>query len=346
MVQKPMQHLLHAVASQGELSSEEIFSAVTWLADPAATPEPKCAFLEALRSRGETAAEIASFVEALLQMARDPEIDSARLSGPMLDVCGTGGDRLELFNVSTTCMFVLAGGGAVVVKHGNRAVTSQCGGADVLEALGVRIDLPPNALRECVYRHGLGFVFAPLYHPAFATIGPVRRTLAQRGVSTIFNLLGPLLNPARPAHQLVGVYSSDLLPKYAEALCRLGRQRAWAVHGSGADELTLAGVAQVIAVEHNALRTFSVDPIELGFESAPVSALRGGDRAQNAAILEGILSGALKGPASEAVVLNSAAGFVVAGLAGDLSTGILRARESIASGAAQAKLDALRALGA
>jgi len=339
-----MQHLLHSVATQEELSRKEIFSAVTWLADPAALPEPKCAFLEALRTKGETASEIAAFVEALLQMARDPEIDPTRLSGPMLDVCGTGGDRLELFNVSTTCMFVLAGGGAVVVKHGNRAVTSQCGGADVLEALGVRIDLPPDALRECVYRHGLGFVFAPLYHPAFATIGPVRRTLAERGVSTVFNLLGPLLNPARPAHQLVGVYSCDLLPKYAEALRRLGRHRAWAVHGCGADELTLAGVAQVIAVEHNALRSFSVDPLELGFETAPVSALKGGDRTQNAAILEGILSGELKGPATEAVILNSAAGFVASGLESDLSAGILRARESITSGSALAKLDALRTL--
>ncbi|NBV32700.1 MAG: anthranilate phosphoribosyltransferase, partial [Proteobacteria bacterium] len=204
--------------------------------------------------------------------------------------------------------------------------------------------LPPDALRECVYRHGLGFVFAPLYHPAFATIGPVRRTLAERGVSTVFNLLGPLLNPARPAHQLVGVYSCDLLPKYAEALRRLGRHRAWAVHGCGADELTLAGVAQVIAVEHNALRSFSVDPLELGFETAPVSALRGGDRTQNAAILEGILSGELKGPATEAVILNSAAGFVASGLESDLSAGILRARESIMSGAARAKLDALRTL--
>ncbi|MEI6871452.1 MAG: anthranilate phosphoribosyltransferase [Verrucomicrobiota bacterium] len=337
-----MQHLLDAITSGNELSSQKLFDAVAWLADPAAIPEPKCAFLEGLRNRGETAAEIAGFVEALLGRALDPEIKLELLHGPMLDVCGTGGDRLELFNVSTTCMFVLSAGGAAVVKHGNRAITSQCGGADVLEALGVRIELTPHELREQVYRHGLGFVFAPAYHPTFATIGPVRRALAQRGVATVFNLLGPLLNPARPANQLVGVYSPDLLPKYAEALRCLGRRSAWAVHGSGADELTLAGAAQVIAVENGALRSFSLDPTALGLPHAPVSALRGGDRLYNAAILEGILSGTLQGPPLEAVVLNSAAGFVVTGLEASMADGVSRAREAITSGAALAKLNALR----
>ncbi|NBV84931.1 MAG: anthranilate phosphoribosyltransferase [Verrucomicrobia bacterium] len=337
-----MQHLLDAIRSGTELSRKEIFDAVTWLADPAAVPEAKCTFLEGLRNRGETAAEIAAFVEALLERALDPEIKQEMLPGPMLDVCGTGGDRLELFNVSTTCMFVLSAGGAAVVKHGNRAITSQCGGADVLEALGIPIELAPDALREQVYRHGLGFVFAPAYHPTFATIAPVRRALAQRGVATVFNLLGPLLNPARPSHQLVGVYAPDLLSKYAQALRCLGRRSAWAVHGSGADELTLAGAAQVIAVENGALRSFSLEPESLGFAHAPVSALRGGNRSENAAILEGILSGTLQGPPLDAVVLNSAAGFVVAGLEASMAEGVSRAREAIASGAALAKLNALR----
>jgi anthranilate phosphoribosyltransferase len=264
----------------------------------------------------------------------------------MLDVCGTGGDMLELFNISTASMFVLAGGGVAVVKHGNRAITSQCGGADVLESLGVKIDLRPDALRECVYRHGLGFVFAPAYHPAFAVIGPVRRTLAQRGISTIFNLLGPLLNPARPAHQLVGVYSGQLLPKYAEALRLLGRTRAWAVHGCGADELTLAGEAEVLEVDSLGVRALSVDPERLGFARAPVEALRGGDRVVNARLLEGILAGEIGGAPLEVVLLNSAAGFVVAGLADDLPEGLERAREAVESGAALSKLQALRAFAA
>jgi anthranilate phosphoribosyltransferase len=306
---------------------------------------PKERFLERLKRRGETEGEIAAFTHALLGLAVDPRILPRDLGGPMLDVCGTGGDRLELFNISTASMFVLAGGGAAVVKHGNRAITSQCGGADVLEALGVKIDLPPDDLRECVRRHGLGFVFAPAYHPAFAVIGPVRRALAQRGIPTIFNLLGPLLNPARPPYQLVGVYDARLLSKYAGALRLLGRTRAWAVHGSGADELTLAGVGEGWEVDAAGTRELRVDPGQLGLRSAPVEALKGGDRIVNARLLEGILAGEVTGPPLEAVLLNSAAGFVVAGLAGDLSEGLFRAREAVRSGAALAKLSALRAFG-
>jgi anthranilate phosphoribosyltransferase len=308
-----MQALFDAINSDAELSPAACSVAVAWLADPAGEAGEKERFLEAFKRRGETAGELAAFVQALLGLALDPQISPGNVGGPMLDVCGTGGDRLELFNISTASMFVLAGGGAAVVKHGNRAITSQCGGADVLEELGVQIDLPPAQLRECVYRHGLGFVFAPAYHPAFAVIGPVRRALAQRGIPTIFNLLGPLLNPARPAYQLVGVYSSQLLPKYAEALRLLGRARAWAVHGCGADELTLAGDAEVLEVDSDGVRVLRVDPERLGFAAAPVEALRGGDRVLNARLLEGILAGSEGGAPLDVVLLNSAAGFVVAG---------------------------------
>jgi anthranilate phosphoribosyltransferase len=341
-----MQPLFEALDSEAELSSAACTAAVAWLADPEADALEKERFLEGFKRRGETAGELASFAQALTELAVDPQIVPGNVAGPMLDVCGTGGDKLELFNISTASMFVLAGGGAAVVKHGNRAITSQCGGADVLEALGVKIDLVPAQLRECVYRHGLGFVFAPAYHPAFGVIGPVRRALAGRGIPTIFNLLGPLLNPARPAHQLVGVYAGQLLPKYAEALRLLGRTRAWAVHGSGADELTLAGEAEVLEVDAMGVRGLRVDPFELGFTSAPVEALRGGDRVLNARLLEGILTGAVGGAPLEVVLLNSAAGFVVAGLAGDMREGVHRARESVASGAALSKLDALRAFAA
>jgi anthranilate phosphoribosyltransferase len=341
-----MQPLFDAIHSGAELCPAACAEAVAWLAEPAADALEKERFLEEFKRRGETAGELASFAQALIGLAVDPQISPSSVGAPMLDVCGTGGDKLELFNISTASMFVLAGGGAAVVKHGNRAITSQCGGADVLEALGVRIDLPPADLRECVYRHGLGFVFAPGYHPAFAVIGPVRRALAQRGIPTIFNLLGPLLNPARPAHQLVGVYSSQLLPKYAEALRLLGRKRAWAVHGCGADELTLAGAAEVLEVDATGVHALSVEPERLGFARVPVEALRGGDRVVNARILEGILAGEVGGAPLEVVLLNSAAGFVVAELAGDLPEGVCRAREAVESGAALSKLNALRAFAA
>ena len=337
-----MQFLFEALHSQPELTSEQAAIAVRWLADGAAEPEEKGRFLEELRRRGETAAELAGFAEALTALAIPTLIEESMVGGPMVDVCGTGGDRLELFNISTASMFVLAAGGAVVVKHGNRAITSQCGGADVLEALGVKIDSSAQELRETVYRHGLGFVFAPAYHPAFGVIGPVRRSLAQKGISTIFNLLGPLLNPARPRHQLVGVYSSDLLLMYGEALAKLGRTRAWVVHGTGADELTLAGKGRGIAVEKGTTEPFEVDPWALGFPFAPVESLRGGDKGTNARMLESILAGKLAGPCADAVLLNSAAGFVVSGLSQTLSGGVERAKESVASGRALAKLNALR----
>lgn len=345
-VNESMQIHLETVTSGGELSAAACAEAVAWLADPAAESGEKERFLEVLQGRGETVGEIAGFAQALIGLALDPQIAPGDLAGPMVDVCGTGGDRLELFNISTASMFVLAGGGAAVVKHGNRAITSQCGGADVLEALGVRIELTPADLRECVCRHGLGFVFAPAYHPAFAVIGPVRRALAARGIPTVFNLLGPLLNPARPAHQLVGVYASRLLPKYAGALRMLGRTKAWAVHACGADELTLAGVAEVLEVDVSGVRALEVDPAVLGFASAPVEALRGGDRVANALLLEGILAGEVRGAPLDAVLLNSAAGFVVTGLAGDLAEGVQRARVSVESGTAYDKLRALRSFAA
>ena len=337
-----MKSLTDFLSSGTDLSPAQVRHAVAQLVAADVADEAKADFLKALRAKGETAAEIAGFVKALLARAVDPEIDPARVPGPMLDVCGTGGDKLELFNVSTACMFVLAAGGACVVKHGNRAITSKCGGADVLEELGVKIDLAPAALRRCVEEHGLGFIFAPAFHPAFKAIAPVRKALATQGIPTIFNLLGPLLNPARPAHQLVGIFSPLLLPKYAEALAALDRARAWAVHGSGMDELSLSGPSEVREVKAGVIREFSVDAASLGLARCEVADLRGGDRAENARILLAILDGAECGPKRDMVLLNSAAGFVITGLAGDLTAGIAHAREQIASGRAYEKLTALR----
>lgn len=337
-----MNSLTDSLKSGADLDAAQVGHAVAQLVSSEIADEEKADFLQALRAKGETAAEIAGFVRALLARAVDPEIDPTRVPGPMIDVCGTGGDKLELFNISTTCMFVLAAGGACVVKHGNRAITSKCGGADVLEHLGVKIDLAPAALRRCVEENGLGFIFAPMFHPAFKAIGPVRKALAAQGIPTIFNLLGPLLNPARPAHQLVGIFSPLLLPKYAEALAALDRARAWAVHGSGMDELSLAGPSEVREVKAGVIREFAVDAAAIGLARCEVADLRGGDCAENARILVAILDGSLTGPKRDIVLLNAAAGFVIAGLADDLPSGLDHARAQLESGRALAKFDALR----
>jgi anthranilate phosphoribosyltransferase len=332
-------HLHHRL----DLDNSQIEAAVAALVDTGVDDGAKAAFLQALRAKGETAQEIAGFVAALLRRAVSPGIDPGHLPGPMIDVCGTGGDRMELFNVSTTTMFVLAAGGAAVVKHGNRGITSKSGGADVLEALGIRIDLPPAALRECIAATGIGFIFAPAYHPAFKVIGPVRKALAAQGVATIFNILGPLINPAEPPYQLAGIFSEALLPKYAEVLGLLGRKRAWAVHGSGGpgagvDELSTLGVNHYCEVRDGVISSHTLHAESLGFRRAEIGDLRGGDRAENAHILTGILSGQIRGPKREVVLLNAAAGFVVAGLAPDLSQGLIHAGQQIESGRALAAL--------
>ncbi len=342
-----MQDLISHVGSGSDLSSTQVGEAVSFLLDEKISDAAKAALLKALRAKGETAAEIAAFVQSLLGRAIDPQFDPASLPGPMLDVCGTGGDKMDLFNVSTTSMFVLAAGGAVVVKHGNRAITSKCGGADVLEALGVKIDLPPADLKRCVEKIGVGFLFAPNYHPAFKAVAPVRKMLAAQGITTIFNLLGPLLNPAQPAHQLVGVFSERLLPKFAEALGLLGRKHAWAVHGrnaegEGVDELSTLGPTLVRKVTAGGVETFTLAPEEFGFPRAEMADLRGGDKSENARILTGILDGTMRGAKRDVVLLNAGAGFVVAELARDLAAGIALAAEQIDSGRALAKLRVLQ----
>ena len=338
-----MQSLVELLASGTDLTGAQVEHAVAQLTSTEVADTQKSNFLRALRAKGETALEIAAFAHSLLERAVDPGIEPGNVPGPIVDVCGTGGDKLDLFNISTAAMFLLSAAGACVVKHGNRAITSKCGGADVLEELGVKIDLPPERLRECVERNGLGFVFAPAYHPAFKAIGPVRRALAEQGIPTIFNLLGPLLNPARPAHQLVGIFSPALLPKYAEALAALGRARAWAVHGSGMDELSLCGPTDVREVAEGLVRERLVDPVELGLTLCSVQDLQGGNRGINAELLLAILDGSERGPRADIVALNAAAGLVITGIAADLTAGLTLAREQIANGKARGKLEALRA---
>jgi len=338
--------LIAGLQTGADLSAQAVEGAVAFLLDPQADFALKADFLRALGQKGETDDEIAGFARAFLDRAVDPGLDPQAMPGPLLDCCGTGGDKLDLFNVSTASMFVMAAGGVCVVKHGNRSITSKCGGADVLESLGIRIDLPPADFKRCVEEVGCGFMFAPHYHPAFKAIAPVRKTLGAEGVATIFNLLGPILNPARPPHQLVGVFLKAALPKFGSVLKQIGRKRAWAVHGSvgegqGMDELSTLGPTDVAAVEENGIRTFTVDPNDFGFQPATLSSLKGGDCQTNAQILMEVIGGA-RGSKRELVELNAAAGFVVTEIAKDLPAGLNLAREMIDSGRAMGKLKALQ----
>ncbi len=343
-----MDALIQHLKNGQELSGREIDVAAALLLDPKANNTKKADLLRALSAKGETPAEIAGFVEAFLAHAVDPGVDALDLEGPTLDVCGTGGDQLDLFNVSTTAMFIAAAAGAVVVKHGNRGITSKCGGADVLEALGIRIDLPPIEFRRCLQKAGIGFLFAPKYHPAFKEVIEVRKMLAQEGVRTIFNLIGPLLNPARPECQLVGVFNRELAPAFAEILQRLGRDSAWVVHGTtgdgrSVDEVSLMGSTRICkSGAYQDLEDEEVRPRDFGLQHAEVHELQGGDAATNAAILKAILKGEETGPKRDMVVLNAGAAIACCGLADDMGEGIELARSLIDDGSAYERLHLLQ----
>lgn len=331
-----MQELTTA-AQIGELDPVRITEAAAALLDETIPAEAKAAFLAALARRGETPAEIAAFADAFLTRAVVPEIDRGSATGPMIDVCGTGGDKLDLFNVSTTTVFVLAACGVAVMKHGNRGITSKSGGADVLAALGIDIELAPDDCGRCLAEVGATFLFAPRYHPAFKAVAPARKILGDAGQRSIFNLLGPLLNPARPDYQLIGVFDPAIGPVFAEILPQLGRRAAWVVHGrtengAGMDEISTLGPTTLWDAPKRVGAT--IEPSSLGLAAATLSDLRGGDAAENAAILTGILDGSINGPRRDIVSLNAAAGLVICGLATDLAAGLGLAREAIASGAA------------
>lgn len=342
-----MKALIEKLRARMDLNPGDIKFAVAILLSDTSDDSLKAEFLTALHAKGESADEIAGFVEQLIDRAVDPLIDPARLPGPMIDVCGTGGDGLDLFNVSTTIMFILAAGGAVVVKHGNRRVTSCCGSADVLEALGIPLAWAPEELKECIERLGLGFIFARQYHPAFRALAEMRARLAREKTRTIFNLLGPLLNPARPPRQLIGVYHPRLTMVFAEVLRRLGRERAWVVHGvneegSGMDDISTSGVTTLAELLHGKVSSVVLDSRWLNVKEGAVADLRGGDAAENAVSLEGILAGEVKGAKRDLAVVNAAGGFVVAGIARDMGNGIALAQEQIDSGRALQKLRALQ----
>jgi anthranilate phosphoribosyltransferase len=341
-----MKTLIDKLRNGGDLTDGDIRYVVPLLLSDAIQDELKADFLTVLHDKGETAEEVACFVELFMERADDPKIDPAELPGPMIDVCGTGGDGLDFFNVSTTIMFILAAGGAVVLKHGNRSVTSSCGSADVLEELGVPIHLSPEEMKECAKRFGLAFLFARQYHPAFRQIAKMRERLTRQN-RTIFSLLGPLLNPARPRRQLIGVFAPRLTTLFADVLRRLGHERAWVVHGlaentNGMDDISICGATTIAELQDGKITSAVLDTQWLGVPRGQIEELLGGTASENAATLEGVLSGKIIGAKREMAVANAGGGFVVAGLARDMNGGIALAREQLDSGRALEKLRALQ----
>jgi anthranilate phosphoribosyltransferase len=317
-----------------ELTRAEACESMRTIMRGDATPAQIAGFLVALRAKGETADEIAGCAEAMREhvLRVNPQRED------LVDIVGTGGDGANTYNISTAAALVAAGAGAGIAKHGNRAASSASGAADVLEALGFRLELPPERIERSIDELGFGFLFAQAHHPAMKHAAPVRRELATR---TVFNVLGPLTNPAGARALMLGVYSPELTRTLAEALVQLGAERAYVVHGAGGiDELSPCGPNLVCEVENGTVREYELDPLDLGIERSDPSELRGGNPASNAAALRAVLAGADGGHRS-AVILNAAGGIAASGHAENLREGIVRAREAIDSGAAAARLDEL-----
>ena len=329
--------VLARLATGATLTADEAEAAFGIVMSGEATPAQIAGLLMAMRVRRETVPELTGAVRAMLaRMVRVPL--PPPLDRQAIDVCGTGGDSAGTLNVSTAVTFVLAGAGIPVAKHGNRALSSRTGGADVLTALGVNIDLPLDRLPAILAEAGCVFMFAPRHHAALRHAAGPRVEL---GTRTIFNLLGPLANPAAIRRQLTGVFDPAWLRPMAETLAALGTERAWLVHGQGLDELTVAGENQIVALEHGQLTAFTLTPEQAGLPRAPIAAIRGGNPAENAAALLALLNGA-HGPYRDTVLLNAAAGMVVAGVAEHIKDGLDRAATSLDSGGALAALEALR----
>jgi anthranilate phosphoribosyltransferase len=332
---------LRALLDGASLSAADAESAVGHLMSGEASSVQIAAFLVALRAKGHTADEVAGGVRALRKVMLPVAAPQGNGHLPLVDTCGTGGGALTTLNLSTAAALVAAGAGVRVAKHGNRSFTSRSGSADVLEALGVRIDLTPEAMAQVLDEAGIVFMFAPLLHPAMRHVGPVRREL---GIPTIMNLLGPLTNPAGVRRQVVGVSDSALIPLVVGALQALGHERAMVVHGApGIDELSPLGTTEVAALDAGSVRTFTVNPDELGLEPSSPEDLAGGEPADNASRIVEILEGRERGGARQATLLNAAAALWVGGVVEDLSEGLSRAAASVDSGAAASALDRLRA---
>jgi len=329
-----MKAALAALLAGRDLGADVMEDAVGAILDGDASDAQIGAFLTALTLKGETVEEMVAAVRAMRSRAVKVEVSEA--DGPLLDTCGTGGDGLGTFNVSTATAFVVAAAGVRVAKHGNRAASGKVGAADVLEALGARIELSPERAVEALESVGFTFLFAPAFHPALGRLAGPRREL---GFRTLFNLLGPLCNPAGADHQLIGVYDAARMQAVADALVVLGTRRALVVHGhGGADELTSTGPADVVEVSGGRTRHSTIDPQALGLAPATQRDLEGGDRENSAAIIRDVLSGG-RGPAADTVALNAGAALYVAGLVADVGAGVGRARELMAGGLPARKLE-------
>jgi anthranilate phosphoribosyltransferase len=328
--------LIAKVATGATLSREEAAGAFDRMMSGEATPSQMGGLLMALRVRGETVEEITGAVTTMRA-----KMLGVKAPADAVDVVGTGGDASGSFNISTCAAFIVAGAGVPVAKHGNRALSSRSGAADVLQALGVKIELNADQVGTCIRDAGIGFMFAPAHHPAMKNVGPTRVEL---GTRTIFNLLGPLSNPARVKRQMVGTFSKQWVEPMAQVLKNLGSESIWVVHGSdGLDEITTAGLTTVAALENGMIRTFEVGPEDAGLSRAKPEALRGGDAEHNARALLDVLKG-MPSPFRDIATLNAAAALIVAGKAKDLKQGAMLAAKSIEAGEAEGRLDRLIAV--
>ena len=332
-----IQEALGALLDGRDLSREQARRAMDAIMAGEATPGQIGGLLVALRIKGETPEEITGFAEAI----RDHVLAVRPQRDDLVDTCGTGGDGQATINVSTAAALVAAAAGAAVAKHGNRAVSSASGSADVLEALGFSLEAPPERIARSIDELGFGFLFAPTHHPGFRHAAPVRRELATR---TVFNVLGPLTNPAGARAQIVGVYDPELVPTIAEVLAQLGARRAFVVHGAfGVDELSPAGPNLVCEVVDGGVRRREIDPLDLGVPRCEPNELRGGSPQENAAVIRAVFSGRERGAKRDAILLNAAGAIAAGGHADDLRDGLEVAREALDSGAAAERLQALAA---
>jgi anthranilate phosphoribosyltransferase len=336
---------IRTLVERRDLTRLEAAAAMESIMSGGATTAQVAAFLTALRMKGETVEELIGLAEVMrlkaVRVRTRAEVKAA-LAGTdremLIDTCGTGGDASGTFNVSTATAFVVAGAGVKVAKHGNRSVSSLCGSADVVEALGINLDLPPVRVAQCIDEVGIGFLYAPLLHTAMKHVGPARREL---GIRTVFNVLGPLTNPAGANAQVIGVYARHLVEPLARVLAELGTIRAFVVHGAdGLDEISTTGESWVAEVREGVVRTAAVRPEDFGVPRATIADLLGGDREQNAEIIRRILAGE-PGPKRDMVVVNAGAALVAGGLARDFKEGAQHAAQSIDSGSGLEKLEAL-----
>ncbi len=343
-----IQAAIGKVVNKEDLSQTEMETVMNEIMSGEATPAQIGAFITALRMKGETVEEIVGAARVMRDKATKINVTDTSLSldreeinidvETILDTCGTGGDGTNTFNVSTATAFVVAGGGVKVAKHGNRAVSSQCGSADVLEKLGVKLDISPQEVERCIREIGIGFLFAPLFHGAMKYAAVPRKEI---GLRTIFNVLGPLTNPAGATAQVLGVYSPDLTEKMAQVLGKLGSKEAFVVCGEGIfDEISICSPTRIAHLKNGEVQSYQISPEEYGLKRASIEAIKGGDSQENARIIQDILDGQ-EGARRDMVLLNAAAAFVAAGLDPDLKAGIKRAGEVIDSGQAKHKLEQL-----